>query len=105
MGFNDAIRETIAALEDGRFQHEERPQAEGKNLLASGGVSVAEVVSLLRRCRGDQHNVTPHHYDPDQPVHVFKPKRGQERWYIKSYLLECDGVEAVFISVHPSESQ
>src|SRR4051794_849836 len=100
MGFLEARRATIQALRDGRFQHEERAQAEDKNLLASGEVSVEEVVALLSRCRGDQHQTTRHHSDRTQPVDIFRPTDGQARWYIKSYLVELDGITAFFISVH-----
>ncbi len=100
MGFKEVRRATIQALRDGRFQHEERAQAEGKNLLASGEVSVEEVIALLQRCRGDQHRSSTHHFDRTQVVHIFRPVDGPARWYIKSYLVERDGIAAVFISVH-----
>jgi hypothetical protein len=100
MGFNEARRETVQALRDGRFQHEERAQAGGKNLLASGEVSVDDVVALLLRCRGNQHQTGLHHFDRTQVVHIFRPVDGPDRWYIKSYLVEQDGITAVFISVH-----
>jgi hypothetical protein len=100
MGFNEVRRETVQALRDGRFQHEERAQAAGKNLLASGEVSVEDVVALLLRCRGNQHRTDLHHFDRTQVVHIFRPVDGQDRWYIKSYLVEQEGITAVFISVH-----
>lgn len=100
MGFNDAVRETIAALLDGRFEHEPRPLASGKNLLASGEVSPEDVVALLRRCKGTQYAASPHHYDRETQVNIFKPVVSGQGWYIKSYLVEADGVTAVFISVH-----
>lgn len=100
MGFHMARRATIAALRDGRFQHEERSQTEGKNLLASGQVTVEDVVFLLNRCKGTQHQTTPHHRDPSQPVDIFRPKVGGKSWYIKVYRVELDEVTAIFISVH-----
>jgi hypothetical protein len=41
-------------------------------------------------------------------VHIFKPERQGERWYIKTYFLsdlgplEDGDVDVMFISVHPS---
>lgn len=100
MAFSDAVLGTIAALLDGRFEHEPRPLASGKNLLASGQISPQEVVALLRRCRAHQHEVRPHHHVAEQAIDIFKPVVDGERWYIKSYLIEADGEIAVFISVH-----
>ena len=100
MGFREARKAIIEALLVGRFQHEERAQAQGKNLLASGDVTVDEVVAVLGRCRGNQHATSPHHFVADQEVHVFRPVEGVARWYIKAYLVEVGYVEAIFISVH-----
>lgn len=100
MGFKEVRSKVIQALVDGRFSHEERSLAEGKNLLATGDVAPADVVALLKRCRGDQHTESPHHVLPTKTVHIFKPNSASGRWYIKCYVVEMDGVEAVFISVH-----
>lgn len=105
MGFNEAARLTIEALRDGRFQHEPRPLASGKNLLASGGISVDDVIRLIRRCPGARYEASPHHDDPTQEVNVFQPTSGGTRWYIKSYLVETDDITAIFISVHASDYQ
>jgi hypothetical protein len=105
MGFNEARRLTIEALRDGRFQHEPRPYALDKNLLATGDVSVDDVIYLLQRCRGTQFETRPHQDDPSQELNIFKPSWGRTRWYIKSYLVEIDEITAVFISVHESEYQ
>jgi hypothetical protein len=102
MGFTETRRATIEALRDGRFEHEERDQAEGKNLLATGEVSVDDVIGLLERCKGTQHESRPHHLDPEQQIDVFRPKLGTVRWYIKTYLADWDGIVAVIISVHRS---
>jgi hypothetical protein len=104
-GFNEAARLTIEALKDGRFQHEPRSLASGKNLLATGDVSADDVVRLIRRCRGDQYEASPHHVDPSLEVNIFKPFAGGVRWYIKSYLVESDEFTAFFISVHESDYQ
>jgi hypothetical protein len=105
MGFHEAVRLTIEALRDGRFQHEPRPLASGKNLLASGDLSADDVIRLIRRCRGTHYETSDHHADPTQEVNIFKPSSGGIRWYIKSYLVETDGITAFFISVHESDYQ
>ncbi len=105
MEFSEAVRLTIAALEDGRFLHEPRPLASGKNLLATGDVSADDVIRLLRRCRPARYQTGVHHDDATQEVHFFKPKSAGIRWYIKSYLVESDDLTAIFISVHESEYQ
>lgn len=95
----------ISCLLNGCYQHEPRKSFVGKNLLATGDVSVAEVVELLRRCRGDQHQVSPYHFDPTLDVHVFEPVRLGTRWYIKLYFPgeEPDAAQedlTMIISVH-----
>lgn len=108
LGFVRARRKTIAALEGGPqfILFEDRATREGKNLLDTGEVTPADVVALLRRCRGtpDQYAETPHHVAREVPVHVFKPVTGGARWYIKVYFLGgTDELEpAIFISVHQS---
>jgi len=101
MGFRETRQRLIAALEDGRFQHEIRGAVEEKNLLAIGDVSAREVIAMLRRCRGNQHRSSPHARDRNVTVHEFMPLVSRERWYIKAYFLED---EAWFISVHRSET-
>ncbi len=100
MAFKEVRKKVIEALRDGRFSHEERSQAEGKNLLATGDVTPVNVIALLQRCRGDSYRESPHHFLPSRTVHIFKPNSASGPWYIKCYLFEKDGVEAVFISVH-----
>lgn len=100
MGFKEVRRAVVEARLEGRFQHEERSSADEKNLLFTGEVSAADVAALLKRCRGDQHHISTHHFDSSLVVHVFKPSDVAGRWYIKCYLVEVDGIEAIFISVH-----
>jgi hypothetical protein len=108
MKFTEARRRIIQALREGSYQHEARDVVEGKNLLATGDVTSAEVAELLQRCRGDQHESQPHHFDDQVLVHFFKPTRQGEQWYIKAYLIgdpddeDDDPRVAVFISVHKS---
>jgi len=105
MGFREARQRLVRSLLAGNYQHEIREVVEGKNLLDTGEVSPDEVVALLQRCRGDQYDCAPHHAEPAVPVHVFRPVREGEQWYVKAYLLgeDPDGTDAaVFISVHKS---
>jgi hypothetical protein len=110
LGFNLARTKTITALLSGpQYIIIERREAQGrKNLLASGEVTPEDVVTLLRCCRGarDQYRETPHHRDPEIPVHEFKPVRHGVRWYIKVYFFEGtrELEPAIFISVHTSDS-
>jgi len=92
MGFKEVRRAVIKARREGRFQHEERSN--------TGEISAAFVVTLLKRCKGDQHQTSTHHFDESQIVHIFKPFDGLNYWYIKCYLIEVHGIEAIFISVH-----
>jgi len=100
MGFSEIRKTVIDALLDGRFRHQNRPDAIEKNLLYADVVSAQQVVDLLWRCRGDQHSTDLYHGDLEQVVHIFKPRDASGTWYIKCVIVELDGVEAVFISVH-----
>jgi len=100
MGFKEVRRAVIKALLEGRFQHEERSNYHERNYLLTGEISAAFVVTLLKRCRGDQHQTSTHHFDESQIIHIFKPFDGLNYWYIKCYLIEVHGIEAIFISVH-----
>lgn len=114
MTFTEARRRIIAALQDGNFQHEIRAVTEGKNknLLATNDVTRLEVIALLNRCRGNQHECESHHASDYPPVHIFKPTSQGEQWYVKAYIIIDVHVSnggtgepdvAVFISVHKSE--
>jgi hypothetical protein len=73
MGFRAARQQVIQSLLDGNFQIEAREAVESRNLLELGLVTPAHVVELLRRCRGDQYESSPHHLDSSVSVHVFRP--------------------------------
>lgn len=103
MGFRDARRRLIAALQAGAYQHEALDIRQEKNLLGLGEIEEEAVITLLRRTRGDQYQNSPHHWDRSTTVHVFRPQYEGERWYIKAYFLESEGGGAVFISVHRQE--
>jgi hypothetical protein len=100
VSFSSAKRAVLAALEAGNFQHEAREVLSEKNLLAVGEISVSDVVSVVRRSRGTDYTASPHHWDPDVEVHVFRPTVEGTRWYVKAYFLEEPEGTAVFISIH-----
>jgi len=100
MGLRAARAATIEALRTGNFDHEVGETRAEKNLLAIGGVSLDEVIDLLRRSRGDDYRESPHHWDRTVSVHVFTPQVDGHRWYIKVYFIDGFGETATFISAH-----
>lgn len=100
MGFRDAKTATIRALRSGDFVHEEREVRAEKNLLAIGEVAPEVVVALVQRATGKDYTTSPHHWDRETPVHIFRPSMSGERWYIKVYFVHGDEGTATFISVH-----
>ena len=93
--FNAVKKAVMLALAAGAYQHEARGDIDVKNLLATGDVSATEVMALLRKSRGTEHQCSPHHFDSSITVHVIKTGG----WYLKFYFIEPD---TWFISVHPS---
>jgi hypothetical protein len=100
MGFRPAQKRLVAALRSGNFQHEVREVLAEKNLLAIGDVTAAEVIRAVQRTLGHEYSRSPHHWDPDITVHVFRPRIDGDPWYIKCYFFPASGDTAVFISVH-----
>ena len=100
MGLKEIRRRAIECLLAGKVQAENRPDVKEKNLLKTGVVSVAEVIGLLEATRGSQYETIPHMNDPSVDVHIFKPIKNGEQWYVKLYFLEPD---CWFISVHKSD--
>jgi hypothetical protein len=96
--FKETREELIKKLEAGDFDSEPRDAMDEKNLLAIGVVSAADVVRLLRRCKGTQYSASPHHKVKKILVHIFQPvDMDRRRWYIKAYFVAR---RAIFISVH-----
>lgn len=93
MGFNDVKRQVIAALMAGTYLHEARDDIPVKNLLATHAVAVDDIIAVLKQCRGQDHESSPHHQMPSIDVHVIR----SSGWYIKFYFIEPD---TWFISVH-----
>jgi hypothetical protein len=92
-GFRAVRAQVIEALQKGHFLHESRNNIDVKNLLAVGAVSVEDVIGLITRAKGTDHQSSPHHLDGSITVHVIK----SSGWYIKFYFLDPD---TWFISVH-----
>ncbi|OUM29944.1 hypothetical protein B8W72_17685 [Pseudomonas putida] len=93
IGFREAQRAVIEALESGEYQHVSRGDIDLKNLLATGEVSACEVAEVVRSCRGIHHASSPLHAVAAVEVHVLK-RNGR---YIKFFFIEPD---TWFISVH-----
>jgi hypothetical protein len=93
MGFNDAKRQVLAALKNGTWRVEARQHVDAKNKLATGEVSVDELVKVIGRSRGQDHAMRPHDRDQAVTVHIIR----KDGWYIKFYFIEP---LTFFISVH-----
>lgn len=100
MGLTDAKQLFIQALKEGRVESESREAQREKNLLAVGDVTLDQVAELISRCKGQEYTASQHDFDSNVEVHVFKPVKDKQNWYIKGYLLSG---KAVFISVHRTE--
>ncbi len=83
----------MQALIEGTYLHEVRNEIDVKNELSTGGIAVADVVAVIRRCNGTHHTMSPHHRDASVVVHVLR----RDGWYIKFCFLDRD---TWFISVH-----
>jgi len=115
--FRTARSLAIEGLLRDDFSHAERKDREIKNLLTSSTrpVSPADVVAMLKACRGNQHSSRPLRGVSNLPLHEFKPIWNGVPWYIKLYFLPAEGVENLeklrspgpadvllfFVSVHP----
>ena len=93
IGFKEARKRVIAALQGGAYQHEVRSQIDTKNLLHTGQVSSGDLCGMLKRCQGQDHAMSPHHTLPGLDIHIIK----RDGWYVKFHFLDPN---TVFISVH-----
>jgi hypothetical protein len=75
MGLTHAKRVVVSALESGNYEHEPRDVMAEKNLLAVGDVSEAEVIALIRAMSGSDYSSSPHDWDREVEVHVFRPTK------------------------------
>jgi hypothetical protein len=102
IGFRRAKASLLAALNaaiSGKaiIRHEARAATKDKNLLASGQVSLAELVAIISKSRGSDYSESPHHQAPEIVVHIISRRHVGLSWYIKWYILEPN---LWFISVH-----
>ncbi len=93
IGFSEAKRRLITALQQGSFRHAARDGVETKNLLQMGQITSEELSEIVKRCSGQHHQSSPHHQAEEVDVHVLK----RDGWYVKFYFLDLD---TIFISVH-----
>lgn len=97
MGFKQIKRQVIECLTEGLVSHELRNRIEVKNLLATGQVTLDDVVSIIKKAKGTDYSTSLHHLDSSIEVHVVKVRLSNKNWYIKWYFVEPN---AIFISVH-----
>ena len=93
MGFKAIKHQIIGCLNNGNISHDERKDIDIKNLLATGDMVPQEIIEILKKSRGNEHQSSPHHYDLSITVHVVKTSE----WYIKWYFSDPN---SIFISVH-----
>lgn len=93
MGFKDAKAALISALKTGNYQHQSRANINTKNLLFTGVVTAAQVLSIIGRCNGSHHTTSKHHSINAIDIHVIEI----EGWYVKFYVINPN---VMFISVH-----
>lgn len=99
MGFKEVKSKVINCLENGSYDHEVREHIDVKNLFQCGQLTDDDVIALVKKTRGNEYEVSPHHMAPSVDVHVMKPFKDGKRWYVKFYFVEPD---VMFISVHES---
>ena len=98
MGFKEIRQQAIEKISSGRVYHVSREY--DKNEYAQGRLTDGDVISMLKCCRGDRYESSPHHSLSGIEVHIFKPGGKYDGYYIKLYFVEPD---IWFISVHKSD--
>ena len=93
IGFKEAKRRAIEALRDKTYQIAERREIETKNLLYDNSVSEEDVIKVISKCRGQDHEMRPHDMVKTVDVHILR----KDGWYIKFYFLDPN---TFFLSVH-----
>ena len=93
IGFKEAKRRAIEALRDKTYEVETRRDIETKNLLFSHAVSEEDIIDVISKCRGQDHQMRPHDMVKTVDVHILR----RDGWYIKFYFLDPT---TFFISVH-----
>lgn len=85
----------MIALQNGDYQHEIRDDCIEKNLLQTGQISANDVMNIILKSCGTDHESSPHYQISTIDVNIIK----KDGWYIKFYFID-DGEDAWFISVH-----
>jgi len=98
LGIKEIRQQAIEKIHEGKVYHV--PREYGKNEYAKGLLSDNDVVAMLKCCRGDRYESSPHQSIPGVEVHIFKPGGKYDGYYIKLYFFE-PGIW--FISVHKTE--
>lgn len=93
IGFREAKRRAIEALRNKTYQIAERREIETKNLLYGNSISEEDVIEIISKCRGQDHEMRPHDMVKTVDVHILR----KDGWYIKFYFLDP---ETFFLSVH-----
>ena len=93
IGFKEAKRRAIEALRNKTYQIAERREIETKNLLYGNSISEEDVIEIIIKCRGQDHEIRPHDMVKTVDVHILR----KDGWYIKFYFLDP---ETFFLSVH-----
>jgi hypothetical protein len=93
IGFKEAKRRAIEALRNKTYQITERREIETKNLLYGNSISEKEVIEIISKCHGQDHEMRPHDMVKTVDVHILR----KDGWYIKFYFLDP---ETFFLSVH-----
>ena len=97
MGFKDARKKAIQHLTEGSVDHEVRNDIQVKNLLNAGVLTNEDVINLLNRTQGIDHETGRHFWDNSIEIHTCKPVVNNVQWYIKFYFTELN---IMFMSVH-----
>lgn len=92
-GFKKAKADVLVALNSGNYLYEIRNKIEVKNKLSTGEITATDVAHLVKKAKGFNHSMSPHHSVPSVLVHTITV----DGWYIKFYFIDPD---TFFISVH-----
>ena len=92
-GYKAVKKAVITALESGDYQHEARGAIEVKNLLSTGHISSADVITIIKGSNGTNYECSPLHGSSKIDCHLIK----SGGWYVKFYFLDPT---TTFISVH-----
>lgn len=93
IGFREAKQRAIEALRNKTYQIAERREIETKNLLYGNSIAEEDVIEIISKCRGQDHEMRPHDMVKTVDVHILR----KDGWYIKFYFLDP---ETFFLSVH-----